>query len=135
MPAKGLDMSTSIFLAKLMGPVFLALGLALLLNGAAYQAMAKEFLASNALIFLAGLLTLTAGLAIVLTHNVWTASWRVLVTLLGWLFIVSGLIRTLAPQRAAALGRSKIDNPIWFKAGAAIWLAVGAILTFYGYFR
>ena len=41
MPAKGQDMQTSIFLAKLMGPVFLALGAALLVNGAAYRTMAR----------------------------------------------------------------------------------------------
>ena len=111
------------------------LGLALALNRTTFRTLANELLASTALVFLAGVITLTAGVAIVLTHNVWLASWRVLITLLGWLFVVSGLIRMLAPQRAAAWGRNKIDHPLTMQIGGAIWLVVGAVLTFYGYFR
>ena len=71
-------MQTSVFLAKLIGPVFLAVGIGLITNAATYRKMADEFLASTALIYLSGLLTMTAGMAIVLTHNVWAADWRVL---------------------------------------------------------
>ena len=127
-------MTTSVFLARLIGPFFLALGVAILFNGVLYQAMAKEFLASHALIYLAGVITLPAGLAIVLTHNVWTADWRVLITLLGWVSVGAGALRVMAPQYAATMGRSKIDNPLTMKIGGAIWLAIGALLTFFGYF-
>ena len=128
-------MATSIFLARLMGPIFLALGIALAFNAAVYRAMAQEFLDSHALIFVAGLVTLPAGLAIVLTHNVWTADWRVIITIVGWLSIVAGAIRLIAPQRAAAMGRSKINNPLTMKIGAAIWLTLGAVLCYFGYIQ
>jgi hypothetical protein len=136
MPAKGQDtMQTSIFLAKLIGPIALAIGIALALNAAVYRAMAEEFLRSHALIFLAGLITLSAGIAIVLSHNVWTADWRVVITILGWLFIVSGVIRTTVPQKTAALGRAMLAKPYTLKIGAAIDIALGALLCFYGYVR
>ena len=76
-------MPTSIFLARLIGPFALALGLALLVHGAGFRVLANEFLASPALVFLSGIVTLPAGLAIVLTHNVWTADWRVVITIVG----------------------------------------------------
>jgi hypothetical protein len=136
MPAKGQDhVAASIFLAKLIGPIALAIGLALAFNAAVYRAMTDEFLRSHALIFLAGLITLAAGLAIVLSHNVWTADWRVVITILGWLFIVSGLVRTTAPQVAAAMGRRMLPNPLTLKIGAGIDLALGALLCYFGYFR
>jgi hypothetical protein len=128
-------MQTSVFLAKLIGPLALALGIALAGNGAAFRAMAGEFLNSPALIFLAGIITLPAGLAIVLTHNVWTPNWRVVITIVGWLSIIAGTFRTVAPQYAAAMGRSKVSNPVFTNIGAAIWLAVGALLCFFGYFH
>ena len=78
-------MATSIFLARLIGPIALLAGLALVFNRTAYRAMTDEFLRSHALIVLAGVMTLAAGLAIVLTHNVWAADWRVVITILGWL--------------------------------------------------
>src|SRR5712692_4192960 len=93
-----LSMQTSIYLAKLIGPVFLAVGLGLLLNAATYRKLAEEFLASTALVYLSGVLLMTAGTALLLAHNVWTADWRVLITLLGWLAAIGGAARIIVPQ-------------------------------------
>src|SRR2546421_12784000 len=83
-------MSTYVFIARLIGPVMLVVGLAVFASPRGLRDMAEEFLASRALMFLSGLLLMPAGLAIVLTHNVWTADWRVLITLLGWLIAIGG---------------------------------------------
>ena len=128
-------MTTSIFLAKLIGPFALALGLALVFQGTGFRAFASEFMASPALIFLSGVITLPAGLAIVLTHNVWTPDWRGVITIVGWLAVVTGAIRMIVPQQAAAKARGVIAQPLIPKIGAAIWLAIGALLCFYGYIR
>ena len=128
-------MTTSIFLARLIGPFALALGLALVFQGTGFRAFASEFMASPALIFLSGVITLPAGLAIVLTHNVWTPDWRGVITIVGWLAVVTGAIRMIFPQQAAAKARGLIAQPLIPKIGAAIWLAIGALLCFYGYIR
>jgi uncharacterized membrane protein HdeD (DUF308 family) len=128
-------MATSTFLARLIGPIALLMGLALAFNAAAFRAMADEFLRSTALIFLAGLMTLAAGVAIVLTHNLWPADWRVIITILGWLFIVSGIVRTVVPQHAAALGRRILAKPATLCIGAAFDIALGVVLCIYGYLR
>jgi hypothetical protein len=135
MPAKGQEhsMSTSIFLAKLIGPVCLVIGLALLINGAAFRTLAGEFLNNPALMFLSGAITLPAGLAIVLTHNVWAGDWRILITILGWLAIVGGAARILVPQRAAAVGRTLVANPSALPISTGIYLVFGALLSFFGY--
>jgi uncharacterized membrane protein len=135
MPAKGQDMQTSIFLAKLIGPFFLIVGVSLLINQAQFRAMVDEFMRSRALVFLTGLITLPAGLAIVLTHNVWVANWPVLITVLGWLTVFKGAIRLLAPQQTLNVGRTFLAKPNAIAISAAIWLVVGAVLTFYGYVR
>ena len=44
-------MANSIFLAKLMGPVMLAVGIGVLINGNGFRSLAEEFLRSRALIF------------------------------------------------------------------------------------
>jgi hypothetical protein len=128
-------MATSIFLARLIGPIALVIGLALVFNGAVYRTMTQQFLDSFALIFLAGTLTLAAGLATVLSHNVWSADWRVIITVLGWLWVIGGAVRLGAPQFAASMGRSTLANPLTPKIGAAICLLLGALLCFFGYIR
>jgi len=128
-------MPTSLFLAKLIGPLFLAVGVGLIANAAVYRKFAEEALASLALIYLTGLLTMTAGLAIVLSHNVWAPDWRVLITLLGWLAAIGGAVRIVMPQGTQRIGRKFLKHPQGVIIAAAIWLAVGAVLCFFGYFR
>jgi hypothetical protein len=127
-------MTNSIFLARLIGPPALVIGIALLLR-AGFAQMAEEFLRSPALMFLAGIITLPAGLAVVLSHNVWAADWRTLITVLGWLAVVSGAVRILWPDRTAALGRRLLRQPLALRLGAAIYIAVGLTLCLFGFGR
>ena len=114
----------SVFLARLIGPLALAIGIGLFVNRAGYLTMAEEFLTSRALIFFAGVVTLPAGLAIVLTHNVWAADWRVLITLLGWLAAIGGAVRIVMPQGTQKFGRRFLKHPQGRIIAAAVWLAI-----------
>ena len=128
-------MNTSIFLAKLIGPLALALGFGVLFNRDAVRAVLHEFINNRAILFLAGLITFPAGLAIVLTHNVWVADWPVIITIAGWLTALSGAIRLVAPEGAIRYGRRAYERPNGPLFSAAIWIALGAVLTFFGYVR
>ena len=126
-------MQNSIFLAKLIGPVMALTGISLLVNESAFRKMAQEFLRSPALIFFSGMLLMPAGLAVVLTHNVWALDWRIIVTLLGWIAVVSGAVRIFAPERAIKLGKKAIARKEYTTAAAAFWLVVGAVLCYFGF--
>ena len=128
-------MANSIFLAKLIGPVLLAGAAGILVNGATYRLLIDEFLRSRALIYLSGILAMTAGLAIVLTHNVWVANWPVLITIFGWLAVIGGAVRIIAPQGTERVGRAVLKNKHALTIGGAAWLAFGAVLSFFGYAR
>lgn len=128
-------MNTSLFLAKLMGPISLVGGISLFLNAAAYKAMAQEFLRSPALLYLSGLLTMTAGLAVLLNHNLWVGDWRVLITIFGWLATIGGAARIALPQQVRSIGESMLDNPTAMTVGGAIWVIIGALFCFFGYIR
>ena len=126
-------MSTSVFLAKLIGPVMLVVGLAVFANQRGFREMTEEFLASRALMFLAGLVIMPAGLAIVLTHDVWTADWRVMITTFGWLGTMGGAIRLFEPPFLVKTGRAFLRQPTFTPIAAAIWVALGLLFCFFGY--
>ena len=126
-------MANSIFLAKLIGPLMLAVGIGIFVNGAIYRLLADEFLRSRALIYLSGLLLMTAGLAIILTHNVWRADWAVIITILGWLAAIGGAFRIVMPQGTERIGRRILKEKHGLTIGGIIWVAVGAILCVFGY--
>jgi len=126
-------MSTSIFLARLIGPVMALVGVSLLANEAAFRKMALEFLRSPALIFFTGMILMPAGLAVVLSHNVWVMDWPVIITILGWVAVISGAIRVFAPERATKIGKDFLNRKIFTIVAAAIWLAVGVVLCYFGF--
>jgi hypothetical protein len=128
-------MANSIFLARLIGPVALAVGIAVFLNTTGIRTMADEVMRSRALIFISGILSMTAGMAIVLVHNQWVASWPVIITVIGWIAVFGGACRIICPGKIEEIGRSVIRHKYGLIIGGAVWLAVGAILVFFGYFH
>src|ERR1700682_1630740 len=128
-------MSTSVFIARLIGPVMLVIGLAVFANQRAFREMAEEFLASRALLFLSGLLIMPVGLAIVLTHNIWAADGRVRITLFGWLNVIGGALRLFAPAYVMQTGRAMLKRPQFVKVAAAIWVVAGSLFCLFGFLR
>jgi hypothetical protein len=126
-------MQTSIFLARLIGPVMTLVGISLLMNETAFRKMAMEFLRSPALIFFSGMILMPAGLAIVLSHNVWVLNWPVIITLLGWIAVISGALRVFAPDRALKIGKKAIASKEITTVSAAFWLVIGAVLCYFGF--
>ena len=126
-------METSLFLAQLIGPVLIVIGVGLLLKQTEFREMATDFLSSRALIFVSGLLTLVVGLAIVLTHNVWEFNWPVIITILGWLSVFGGVFRILFPDSVQSMGTSMLDKPATMTVSGAIQIVLGLWLSYVGY--
>lgn len=116
------------FLAKLMGPTLLAMSAAMLVNRDAMQQIAAQVADDYAVIFLSGILLLVTGLAIVQVHNIWQG-WPALITALGWLAIVGGLIRMFIFQHASEIAIRFTATPTTILIAASVMLALGAFLT------
>jgi uncharacterized protein YjeT (DUF2065 family) len=134
MPAKGETfMAHSKQIAGLIGPLLAAIGVAVLINRNIIPTTIGELAHNYGLVFLSGLLILLAGLAIVRVHNVWDGGWPILVTLIGWLAIVSGLVRMWLPQAAAPIAEALASNATGLLIAGLVVLAVGAFLSFKAY--
>jgi len=82
-------------------------------------------------VYLSGVLMFVAGLAIVRSHNLWVRDWTVLVTLVGWFFLVLGLIRMFAAgqyRQAAASTGSAV-----FMVLEGVLLVIALVITYQGY--
>ncbi|MGH1418690.1 MAG: hypothetical protein ACRBCJ_07515 [Hyphomicrobiaceae bacterium] len=126
-------METSEYIASLIGPVLIATSLSMLLNRGHFEKIANEVATSPALIYIAGISALVIGLAIVRSHNIWVWDWPVFTTMFGWLAIVGGLFRILAPERVAQMAKSMADNKTPITAAAIVALAIGGLLTVFGF--
>jgi hypothetical protein len=125
-------MDTSLFLARLLGPMLLVIGAGVLINRENFRTMAKELVASRELMFIVGLLTLLGGLAIVNTHNVWQG-WPTIITVFGWIFVVGGALRILVPDTVRSIQGAALDNPMLPAIGGAVQAVLGAWLCYVGF--
>jgi len=126
-------MDTSLFLARLIGPTLLVIAAAVLINQENMRDMVADFLKHRGLIFLAGVLTLLGGLAIVLTHNVWVAGWPVIITIFGWLAVIGGIFRIVFPDSVKSIGETMLQKSGMLTAAGVAPALIGAWLCYVGY--
>ena len=126
-------MDRSIFLARLLGPTFIAIALGILINLGMYESMIAEALHLGILFYLSGLLSLLAGLAIVNLHNTWCMDWRVIITVLGWLMTIGGIARIVLPQVAITIGSTIYSGRASTIVAALAVGAFGVFLSVKGY--
>lgn len=126
-------MTNAELIAGFAGPLFMAVAAALLINRRTVANLVTGTLNGPEFIFFSGIFTLLAGLAIVRAHNVWAAEWTLLVTVLGWLCIVGGVIRIVWPERVTTLRAAVMRSENSLTAWALVSLLLGAFLTAKGY--
>ncbi len=126
-------METSVLLAKIIGPLLFIVGLGLLINMEHYRRMMTDFGASPLSIYMAGTTALLLGLLIVTFHNVWEPQWPVIITILGWLTLIKGVIRVVAPKFVQHRAEHYARNTTAVTTSALILLVLGSVLIFFGY--
>jgi hypothetical protein len=129
-------MTASKTIAALLGATLVATAAMVLANLDAMPTLVEELSKSPMLIVLAGYAAYVPGLAIVYFHNQWTGGWPVLVTLVGWLSLVIGLIRMVFPMQLAGImakaapAMTGVLPPI-----GVVFLLIGGVLSFKAYGR
>ena len=100
----------TIFLSRLFGLSCILIPLPMMLHKQAVVEMATGLFRDPSMTFLVGVLTLVAGLATVLAHNIWSGgALPVVMTIVGWLTLIKGftflLLFFLKTQRGSTSGR------------------------------
>jgi len=123
----------SIWIAKLLGPVILALSIPMITSPDRLQTVTRRFLADPPLVLVSGVLAMTAGLTIVNTHNLWVADWRVIITCFGWALILGGVIRVAAPGLVDRVGNGMLNRASLTRVVGVLWGSLGAFLSYQAY--
>ncbi|MFC1658674.1 hypothetical protein ACFL1D_04715 [Candidatus Omnitrophota bacterium] len=127
-------MGNSVFLAKIIGPYILVIAIGLLFNSKTYQKMMDDFLQNTAFIYLGGVIALVIGIVMVLFHNIWVAGWQLIITIFGWMGLIKGIWLIIFPNSAGKFTQALRGKTKFLTAYSLILIAVGAFLTFKGYF-
>jgi len=126
-------MESSVFIAKIIGPLFIIVAVGLLLNLKYYQRVLEEFAKSPALLYLGGFNAFIFGILIVLFHNVWQLQWPVVITILGWMGLIKGVALLVFPDVMARLSSRYTKSSTSLIVQSAVILVLGVFLTVMGY--
>jgi uncharacterized membrane protein len=126
-------MDASTLIARFLGPMMLVAGIALLANRRKMLEVFRDMVESPGLIFIAGVMALMVGVALVTFHNVWVADWRVFITVYGWLALLAGVVRMVFPDVAIGMGKRMMENRIVLIVAAVLNVLIGGFLSYMGF--
>ncbi|HEY9583618.1 MAG TPA: hypothetical protein VJI66_01480 [Candidatus Paceibacterota bacterium] len=122
----------SIFLAKVFGAYLILVCLAVLLKKRSLGSAIMDLDKNPLLIYFSGALILILGLVMVNLHNIWTADYRVVITILGWLTVIKGAARLFFADKIVSIGQL-VFNSKFFTPIIVIFLLIGVWLTSKGF--
>jgi len=127
--------SRTVFLSRLIGLYCILAALSMVTRKETIIETVTALLHDSPLMFILGVLTLIAGLAMLLAHNVWSGGApAVIVTLVGWITLLKGLMfLVLPPALETDLFLNKLRYAELFYLYMAISLVIGIYLTYAGF--
>ena len=121
------------FLASVVGWYFVIFSLAILCKHQAMVAIFNDFFKNRASVFIVAVITVILGLMMVVSHNIWAAGWTLVVTVIGWFVLISGVLRMFFLEETIKMGKNFIQHALRMRLTAIIILLVGLFLLFHVY--
>ncbi len=126
-------MEHTLLIAQVLGLVYLAVGVGMVMNAKYYTKVYDDMMKSPALIYVLGLVALVVGFFIINNHNYWVKGWEVVITLVGWGAFVKGGALLVAPQAFMNVFKKSFKKSENLSRYGFAALLVGAVLVYYGF--
>lgn len=127
-------METSILIAKIIGLIYLSFGVGILLNGNYYKKEIPKLLENTAYLILGGFMAIIVGILIIDNHNYWVKNWTIVITLIGWIALLKGIL-LLAFPTLVKVYKPLFNSESFYKILGPLVLIFGLIFTYLGYFN
>ena len=111
----------TLHLLVLIGLYDLAAGIAGLTGRISWAAMLDEFERSPALTFVTGFVAFILGGVVIIVHNIWTDPLAIIVSLVGWIAAIEGLLIMAFPDPLLAFSKRLVGNSRLVSAFAAVF--------------
>ncbi|CEG56156.1 hypothetical protein [Legionella fallonii] len=126
-------METSKFLSKVLGFYLFIIGSAMLLNMHQFTSHVVKLINDTQLMFVSGFFVLILGLLMVVSHNVWQWSWRLIITIIAWLILFKGVSIIYFPKYLDTVTIHFVRNMSISYTAASIDVILGLVLIYKGF--
>lgn len=119
--------------ARVLGPFFTIVMVAAMARAADMKQVLSEFTASDVWPYVTGVFVLASGIAIVAFHQIWRGAAAIIISVLGWLMVVRGILLMAFPGVFASLADRMIGVTAAWIAAFVVMILVGLYLTYVGW--
>lgn len=122
----------SVIIARIAAVIYLAAAAGALFSRSYYRRLIEDFYRNAAVVYLAGFMAVVLGSLVVVHHNLWVTDWRVLITILGWLALIKGVLLIVFPGFVQGYSRPFLGERglMWFPPTAAF---LGLLFGYFGF--
>lgn len=109
-------MGLSILIARITAVIYLSAAAAAIINKDQYRRVAEDMFKNAALTYLMGFTAILVGMIIVNYHNIWVGNWTFLITILGWLAFIKGVLIIVVPRLVEKASKMVFSGKVldWF---------------------
>ena len=127
-------MELSILIAKIVSVIYLSAALGSFLSRDYYLRISQDMFKNAALTYMMGFVTVIFGFLIVNYHNFWESDWTVLITVIGWLSLLKGVLIIVSPKFFQRLYEPFLTGRA-LKIIPYVTLAMGLLFGYFGFVR
>ena len=113
--------------------VYITIGIGILINPGFYKKLFEDFIENAAVMYLGGIMALTIGYLIVAFHNTWTKDLSVIITIVGCLAMIKGILILIRPNMIIALSKAMVQKESILKIEAIAVIILGLAFSFLGF--
>jgi len=124
-------MDLSNYLAQIWGLFLIIVPLSMIINEKNIKII-FDITKEESKMFVWGIATFLLGLASILSHNIWTKNWQMIVTILGWGLFIKGVAILFFPEDIILFSK-KFENKKWLPFALTIVIFLGLALSYLGF--
>jgi hypothetical protein len=120
-------------LSRALGPFLVIVDATAVARASDMRTLLSQFEANSLWTWVAGAFILLFGLIVVAGHQYWHGAAAIIVSLLGWLITLRGLLLFAFPQAFVSMANRMIGAQGWWVAACLVFALVGLYLTYVGW--
>ncbi|MCD6395165.1 MAG: hypothetical protein J7M40_16890 [Planctomycetes bacterium] len=113
---------------------YLAIGIGILINPDFYKKLYEGFIEDATTLYLGGFAALVIGYLIVAFHNTWPKDYSVIITVIGWIALIKGVLILVQPKIMIALTKAIATKGNFLKIEAIAVIILGLAFSFLGFY-
>lgn len=127
-------MEATLFLSKLFGLSMFIIGVGLIVKWRDFRDMIIELVSNKGIFYLLVMIELIAGIALILSHNVWGTLLESLVSVVGWMMAGEATLYMFMSHKKIESFIEYFNEKSFYTIGSTIYIILGSYFIYNGFF-